>query len=479
MASLGTASLHLTTNNSGLNAGLGKAERDVRGFGSKLGGGLMAAGKLGAAGLVAGIGAGLGMGLVKVAGDVISRGMERLPEIAKVGELAKSFQTPIEQFTALQGVAAASGSDARDFQEALITLGKAGQDAATGTGEAAAMFKRLGIDVNQFNQLNAVDKFYALNDALKGLDATTKGAAMGKLLGEDSMKNLTGLMNKSSDEIRRMGEAYKMTGGDVAKAQLASESMAAAQTAVGRAFDAVLIALAPVFQFLGDLIPLALEELQGMFGGMGDHVVPVLKAVIVNLGYVWDTLKVGVGVAGIVAGRIVESFGVILDTLGMVISLAADQLPESMKPDWVNGLSDGISAAGKKVEAFGQKLGDWGTDTGAEAWNNFGKSADQIDKFFTKFDERRRNEIKRRSGELSNPNVGRGRDQGGTGIDLSKTEAALRGSKEAANIELQARFRASQTDNEQQKQTMLAEQTLEVLKEMLGKEASKITLGII
>lgn len=464
-ANLGTVVAILAADNTRLQQGLAKAQEDLKNHGKKsegLLGFFKDTGKKLGFGMALGIGVGIGEKLVSVTGEIFKKAFERLPEIAKIGELAKSFGVPIEKFSALQGAAAASGSDIRDFQEALATLGKAGFDAATGSGEAGKAFQDLKIDVDEFNKLDAVDKFYKLNEALKDVDATTKKAHLGKMVGEDSTKNLVTLMNKSNEEIKTMGDSYKITAGDAAEASMASEAFAEAQAAIQKGWDKIMIAIAPVLQVIAAQIPGAVDWMIDKFGDLKSFVMPIFKNLIKGIDGFWSSLKIGAGIIGMVVGKIISMFGSVLKTIGKVLDMAIDKLPESMKADWMKDLSKGIKNVGKDIDEFGKKSTASNEKMAVDSLASFGANFSKIDAFFDKFDKKRTEEKKKREEQLNVQDIPKPPE---SGVDVSKVEAGLRGSKEAATIQLNSNFQ-SNLKTDAQKQLDIAQQQLDVLKEI-------------
>lgn len=478
-ANLGTVSVILATDNSKLNQGLNKAETDIKNH-SKKNEGLWdmfkkTGEKLGL-GFVTGIGFAIGNSLVKVMGEVFSKGLERLPQIARVGEISKAFSVPIEKFSQLQGAAQASGSDLRDFQEALTTVGKAGYSAALGSAETIKAFKDLKIDIDKFNKLDVVDKFYKLNDALKTVDATARTTSVAQMLGEDSAKNLAPLLNKSSEEIKALGQNYKMTASDVATASMASEAFSLAQASIQKAWDKVLIALAPVFEMLARMLPPVIDFLVKKFSGAETYVVPVFKTITKAISGVWDVLKIGTGIVGIVAGQIATGFTIILDMLTKVLDMLIINLPANMRMKWMDDISSGIKTARNEIDFFAKKIDAFSQKTAGNGWMSLfgGLGSQAIDKFFEKFNVKREEEKKNREDQLNTRGTPKPPQ---AAIDLSKTEAAVRGTSAAANIELTSKFQNTiKTDSE--KQLAVAEKQLDYLKEIAEKKVQEFKLGV-
>lgn len=436
--SIGRAALILSANSAKLTSGLGSAAASIGKWAGSLGkgtlakplGALASVGKVAGMGMAAGLGAGFALKGVDAIGDLMTAAPERLGELSRLGTTGTAFGLQPEAFTGIAGVAKSAGSDLRDFTEALVTLSGRGTEAMQGMPDASAAFQRLGLDAGKFTAMPVDDQFYAIFEALnKVQNPAERVQLLLKSFGEDSGKNLIPLLGKTTAELKGMAGQYSKSAEDIAAAQTATEAMSRANAALGNAFDSIVIAMAPALEYFADLIPVAIEAIAPLFAGMGGGVMPVLKGVTVAVGYVWDSLKVGGGVMAMVAGKIVEGLGTIIQALGDVVRWMAEVLPESLRPDWLDGMGQAINDLGGRVDRFGEQAGAWGEKTAVNAVVGFGEGAAAMDRFFTDFENRRASAVKKHVDQL----------RGATtvarqlaGPQFTAVGAAVRGSADAA-----------------------------------------------
>lgn len=434
MASLGNHSAVLSADASRLYSVLGQAGGRLKKWGSEVKSGvgstLKGLAKSAMTGGVAGIAAAGTTALL----SQITAPFDRLSDISKQGNIATQLGLTPEAFTGIAGAAKSAGSDTRDFLEGLITLSGRAAEAAEGKGDVAVeMFQKLKLNANEFQKLNPEQQFYKIFEALNQVQNPAERVnLLLKAFGEDTGKNLVQLLGKSTDELKALGGQFSISADDMAKAQLASESLGKAQASVGRAFDQVLIALTPVFQFLADKIPVVVKELGPVFQGFGDSVIPVMRGIAVSTGYVWDVFRAGQGIVGVVIGEITKALGYVVDAFATIIGLAKE-LPDNMRPDWLDDFIKGTEETAEALKQVGRETSKWGKDRVA----SFGESADAARKFFDEFDRGRNNELAKRKQLLANPG---GVTSNTKPVEYKPIDTALKGSREAAQIE--ARFYA-------------------------------------
>jgi hypothetical protein len=468
MASLGNHSAVLSADASRLYSTLGQAGSRLKKWGgevkSGVGSTLKGLATSAATGGFAGIAAAGSTALL----SQLSAPFDRLKDISSQGNIATQLGLTPEAFTGIAGAAKSAGSDTRDFLEGLITLSGRAAEAAEGKGDVAVeMFQKLKLNANEFQQLNPEQQFYKIFEALNQVQNPAERVnLLLKAFGEDTGKNLVQLLGKSTDELKALGGQFSIGAGDMAKAQLASESLGKAQASVGRAFDQVLIALTPVFQFLADKIPQVMKALGPTFEGFGNSVIPVMRGIAVAVGYVFDVFKAGQGVVGVVIGEITKALGYVLDGFSSIVGLAKD-LPDAMRPAWLNDFVKGIDETSNVLKEAGRETSKWGQGRIGE----FGQQADAARKFFDEFDKGRNDELAKRKQLLSNPG---GVMTGFKPADYKPIDAALKGSKEAAGIE--ARFyadglKADDINKQQLKKMQEANQILTAIKDGVNKFA--------
>lgn len=430
--SLGTASLVLSTDPQPLQKGLGKAKSDVTSWAgsikNKVGDGfkglntkLSDALKGGAKSLLTGATIGVASSITSKLTESLTSPFERIGDLAKQGTIATSLGLTPEQFTGIAGAAKAAGSDTKDFLEGLITLSSRGREALSGTSEVASqMFSKLNLSAADFVKLNPEQQFYRLFDAIQNVKNPAEQVdLLLKAFGEDTGKNLVGLLGKSSAELHKLADQYSVSTEKIAQAQLASEAFTEAQAKVQRVFDELVIASAPFIEQIGTALSAALGNSGNSFSRFGNVALSVIKAVAKATAFLMDVWAKAQNLAdAFVAG-------------GAVII--------------------GKAIGDKDLVAAGQEVGgNAAHDFFNKPFNQNGKA---LEKFFAEFDAGLMNNMKlqERINRLQNPGqVG----QNGA-AEMKPVGAAIKGSTEAAAI-------AARFDMETQKQEDIQKAQLKV-----------------
>lgn len=356
--SLGTASLLLTANNAPLSNTLGKTEKDVRGWASRVGGVLKSSMKVAGIGAAGALAAGIGA-LAAV------NPFERIADIAKQGDIAMSLGLTAEAFTSIAGVAKSAGSDTRDFLEGLVTLSGKALEAAAGRGEETVrIFQELKVNADEFSRLNPEQQFYKLFEALNQVQNPAQRVnLLLKAVGEDTGKNMVSLLGKSTDELKALGEQFKVNTKDMAEAQVAAQQLTVAKAQLNKALDQVAIALAPVAAILADQLPKAIEFCKATLTEFGPPVLDVLKKVAQGVGFMLDVWESAKGVVQIAVGGLVMIFGKLAEAMGDLLGLAArlnDKLPAALKVPGLSEAARDLKNFGKDTFGAGLIVGDEG-----------------------------------------------------------------------------------------------------------------------
>lgn len=497
---IASGSAILTANADGLKAGLDRAAKDVQGWGKKVQGGMGGAGGGGGAGgtngvlgsLVGGAGGAakalpwLAAGTAAVTGFGLAaeKVVGTLDDLAKQDAIAKAMGLTAEQFTGMAGVAKSVGEDTREFLESLVTMGKLGTDAAAGTKEASAAFKGLGLDANAFVKLRADEQFFQIFDALQKVqDPLQRTRFLMNAFGEDGGKYLLPLLSKTPDQIREMARGFAVTGEEMKKAAVASQSLKRLEASVGKLWRGVAVMAAPLVEGAANFATKAIAFVQPFFDWLGrgwnqavaigtavwdaigdaiseaiDWVreigselfawagsLPTIQEVVVMTfraagtaaAYVWDTIKAGAGASAIAFGIVTEAIGQLVGRFKETVSgllqiggAAASALGQDGLAAQIMSASKQVQQIGAKVEGAGQKLQAWGKS----AIEGFGQSADKFNQWLNKA-------LKpKAAGEELGAAVGDGMRKSLEPLKLSA--AVMQGSKEAYSMIVKNNLRA-------------------------------------
>lgn len=453
MASLGSASLVLTAQTSKLEAGLNNASQKVKGWADKQQSAL--------SGAFSNFKAGAAFGAGMIAVNALVGGVQKLiggmGELAdhtdKIAKLSRNLGMPTESLSALEHAAGLSGVSMETLESGLVKF----RQKATGPLDEAlyGVAARLeGITEPGERARILVENF------------GKTGVKMGTLFegGKDGLKNMI-------EEAKRLGIAFNDV--EAGKIEAANDAIAKVKGALTGLWRRALVSIAPVIEMISGKLTQAFEYLMPIFqkvftaltthwgiiidimgevfGAIGEViqivvdwvselfnlgnvsmtveeiVTGVWRAIGIGAAYVWDTIKAGAGAIAIVAGLIVEGFGYVVEAFKEVISLAKE-LPDSIRPDWVDDMIAGTERFERSVKKTGREMKKWGIGT----FDNFGKSADDVRRWFD--------------------NRGKGKDAapvkkaGGAELPEQKqatytaVAAALKGSKEEASIVARFKF---------------------------------------
>lgn len=467
--SLGTASLLLTANNAPLTATLGRTEREVRSWASRLGGSLRSS--LAAAGKAALVG--LGAGLASLA--VVSP-FERLQDLAKQGDIAQSLGITAEAFTSIAGLANSAGSDTRDFLEALVTLSGKAMDAVAGKGEESVrLFQDLGLNARAFAALNPEQQFYQLFEALGKIENPAQRVnLLLKAVGEDSGKNLVSILGKSTQELQDLGAQFRVSTSEMAAAQVAAQQLTVAKAQLNKALDQVAIALAPVVAVLADGLPAAIEFCRGVMVAFGPPVVGTMQAVVQGVAAVldvWSALRSSVTV---VVGAVVKSFGHLVEGLAVLI----DGLHElSMLLDLDLGFGGAAADVGRFAEEL-KGIGRMVIDGGVQDLQKFGENQRAALNWFDGLMKEREQRVARQAERLKPGNLLPA--GGGLKIEVELIKPAMQGTQDATRIIQNWEFGQRLKDDIARQQLMKQQEQIRLLEAIkTAVQQPGIALGVI
>lgn len=161
-----------------------------------------------------------------------------------------------ESASRLFGILKAGGSDIRDAAEGLATFEQRIQDAIAGTGEAGKLFELLRVSAQEFAAIkDPAERFYKLLDAVKKSTAPiSKLNLLMKAVGEDTGKNMAGVIKLSADQIRRLGDASEQSAADLEAASQATIEYTIATAKIQQVWREVVAAIAPLIKQLAELV---------------------------------------------------------------------------------------------------------------------------------------------------------------------------------------------------------------------------------
>lgn len=182
--------------------------------------------------------------------------------------------------------------------------------------------------------------------------------------------------------------------------------------------------ISQAIEWLGQWIGETFKFAEG-WGTVEEIVVGAFKLIGKAGAYAWDTIKAGVGAVANAIGFIVEKvFTRVVDAFHALVSLAKE-LPDAIRPDWVDDFVDGVGRARDAVKAGGVGLQDWGKRQ-IDQWGN---SAKAVDEWFAKIGKKRVAEANKQAEVQKRAMAAMGETP-----KYNAVGAALKGSKEENSI---------------------------------------------
>lgn len=423
--------------------------------------------------------AGIGLAIY----TAVSAPFDKLKELGGISKQADVLGISASQLGGLTKQFQRVGIEAEEVNGIIAKMGKNIYDAAGGHGKADKALQQLSINAKQLKDLAPDEQFKKIADEIAKLPPGAAQASAALHIFGDSGAQLLSVLQKGSAGIQEFINEQKKTGSVLSDAQFkaaadAQKAWKESRFAITEVWDglvnrATLIAapivkfvggavskafalVTPIFEWLGrameqvsvilervgevvmvwfnDVIAevkLLIGEVQSFTGEWPTVEVVVtqcLKGVGIMLAYVWDTLKAGTGAIAFVVGWLVKGFGSLVDTFKATIKdllEIAGKLPDELGGDWFRKQAANVDSLGSNIKAAGDKLVGWGKNQ----MNDFGNSAERVEKWFNKL-KLQRDDIVKKAQKLPDA----------VPAKYEAVAAHLKGSKEAYSIETHFKY---------------------------------------
>lgn len=197
-------------------------------------------------GLLAGVGLG-------ITAPLLAGAIDTLDDLAKINSVAKAFGTTGEGASGLFGALKSIGGDLKEDIEGVGQFVQKVQDAAAGKGgEAGKLFEGLSVSAQELMDLPLEEKFLRMHEAIRKLPQGEQMAKLSMLGGTDSMKKWIDLLALSNEELRDRTKLFAVEQDELDRATNSTKAYKSAVAAVGRAWQQIVIGIAPTVQFLTD-----------------------------------------------------------------------------------------------------------------------------------------------------------------------------------------------------------------------------------
>jgi len=251
MATIANLAVNVISNTGSFNKGmsqtrktLANTNKDVGGFGNRM--------KSLALPLAA---AAAGFMAVKSAVAKVSEAMQRLDREAKAAE---SLNMQVQDLQGLAFAAQKAGLESEQFITIFTKLQKKIGEAALG-GETAKTLEDLGLSIDKLMAMNPQERLAAIADAISKIkDPALQAAFAAKLFEEEGLKLLPMLQGGSAAIEEQQKRLIELQGTlnnlDTQAIQDSNDAWTELGTALDGLFNQLAVLLAPVFQFIGELL---------------------------------------------------------------------------------------------------------------------------------------------------------------------------------------------------------------------------------
>lgn len=357
---------------------------------------------------------------------------DTLTDLAATNKAAEVLGVSASQYAGMQKVLERVGVEGADVTTMFAKMGKNILDSSA----AADQFATMGIDMGELRGANLADQFKMIAEGFTRIPRGAEQARAALEIFGKSGATLLPILQKgkagidelidgesfeilSDQQYAAAGEAVKawkaakkdITGAWDGMVAHASVAFAPVVSFIGKAVSKWMGFMAPVFDWwgrawgqvgviaealftaLGDGLSVVFLGIESLVAGMGvfaegwptiqEVVTGVFRTLAVSVGFFWDALKLGMSPFAIAAGYVVEGLGLVVkqfkDTVRSILETIA-KIPPVLFPGSLiarAALQD-FDTLGNRLEETGKKMQEWGKG----AWKNFGKSAEDIGKWF-------------------------------------------------------------------------------------------------
>ena len=246
----------------------------------------------------------IGAGAV-IAGPIVGALNGAMDSITEIGDLANKLDTPIEKLSALAYAAKVSGVSVEELSGHFENLQERIAQAANGTGSAdtLATLGKLGLDPKALAQMDRVEQFIKITEALGKVENRTLALGMASSLGGDQFQNVLKIkgIKEAMIEAGQVGAVY--TKEQQAQAKELERSWVQASSAV----KGVMIEVA--------------GAIMGESGSVKEFTAALVRNLRTVSGWVRENRQVILIALAVAAG--LGGLGVVLVTAGMAAKLLA------------------------------------------------------------------------------------------------------------------------------------------------------------
>lgn len=243
---VGSLAVRLTADTSDFEKRMRRATRNISSMGRQMRSAVNTAGKYAAA--ITAAGAAIGTHLVR----------QSLKAIDETAKFARMIGVATDELVGMQHAAEITAGVTREqFNMALQRMTRRLAEAASGTGEAKAAIKELGLDAQELNKAGPDEAFRRIAEAMQGVEEQGDRVRIAFKLFDSEGAKLVNTLNAGAGEIERLSEEARAVGLafnniDAAQVEMANDAMTSISATLRGFMNRVAIKLAPIIKALAD-----------------------------------------------------------------------------------------------------------------------------------------------------------------------------------------------------------------------------------
>lgn len=305
----GRAFVQITVNDRKLVAGLKKARARLNAFSSNI---------LGVGARLIGLATGLAAPFIAAATGFAIMGDE-------VGKMARRTGLAVETVSELAFAASQSGTDIKTLEKGIRGMQRGLLDAARGLSTATDNLEDLGLELKDFEGLDAEQQFKIFADRLAGVEDQGKRAALAMKIFGKSGAELLPLFEQGSKGIEAFQKEARELGIVFTKEDVvAAEAFTDTLDRMGKTFKAIVFqigaAVAPLFEKLSKQITKTIKPLIQFIKANREVLVTALKfiGILAGLGVALIVVAIAIKVIAFALG----AFALVISTVVGILALA-------------------------------------------------------------------------------------------------------------------------------------------------------------
>lgn len=306
--------------------------------------------------------------------------------VDSLSKAAERLNIPLVELQKLNFAAALADVNPESFVRSMQLMGKNVFEAATKGGEAATVFTRLGINLQELNRLSADEQFRKIAESLQKVTSAGERSALQMQIFGRSGLELTNLLNGSLAETDKQ---FEKLGLGITTAQGKQvEAFNDTKTVLGMIFDGfkeqVAAKVSPAFTAINQWVIDSVEKIGGIESASTKFSIKIIEASIAGI-KAFGELSKAATLFGLVIDNVMSKVAVLLAGFTRVASAASGLsfankenaiTPLSGDPSVIRSFANGVLSVTNNLIKVGQNVGEF-------SYKIANPEAEQLDKEFS------------------------------------------------------------------------------------------------